>query len=55
MKFLPRFKKEYKSNKEAFTFINPFPAFKNWFNSAIEQEIDMEPNAMSLSTVNRYF
>ena len=53
MKFLPRFKKDYKSNKEVFNFLNPYSAFENWFNTAKTEEIDMEPNSMSLSTVNR--
>ena len=52
MKFLPRFKKEYKTNKDSFKFLNPYDAFKNWFEIATKEEIDVEPNAMSLSTIN---
>jgi pyridoxine/pyridoxamine 5'-phosphate oxidase len=53
MKFLPRFKKDYRMNKGPFTFKNPFPAFTNWFETAVKEEVDIEPNAMSISTVNQ--
>ena len=52
MKFLPRFKTEYKANKGIFDFTNPFVAFKNWFDTAVNEEVDVEPNAMCLATVN---
>ena len=55
MNYLSRFRKGYKTKKDSFTFINPFPAFQNWFNHAKLMEKEMDPLAMSLSTINRYF
>lgn len=49
---------KYKSPKEIFTEDSiqkkePFSLFKQWLEEAVNTEEILEPNAMSLATVNR--
>ena len=53
MNFLPRYKKEYNFPLNKFDFQTPLKAFNSWFEMATQQEKEVEPNSMCLSTVSK--